>query len=428
MRSRLVLTTALAACFSPAPHRRLEPPRIIAESRASADSMMTNWSLDVRAAVAYALAHGPLAEERRDLEAIAEAKIGAARQLDNPEVRIGHSTDESIVGPTNRWTAALRLHTELPWAIGSRIAQARSGYDAERAATDAAKRALVARIEQRYLQLAFERTTQQVLDEELEIIGQRRRVIDEQVRYAAATRLELAIADLDLAEVTGARSAIDVTRAKQLSELAALIGVPAGQTWEPVLDTAALRDTRTGLDRDALVSRALGARPELAEAASRADAAEAASYVERTRRIPWFSWLQVEERFGSSSEWAISATIGLPLFSLNSGRIAVADAERRRYLDERARLAAQTVREVGDLVDLVEQTGRRARELQDRIDATEADLGALLAQERSVAVSDPVKLLLLEEHRVRARRAVLEAAYDHCAARIALQALVGDLP
>jgi outer membrane protein TolC len=428
MRSSLVLTIALGGCFSPAPHPRLAPPRVIAESRASADATVTSWALDVRAAVAYGLAHGPLAEERRDVEAIADAQIGAAGQLSNPELHVGESTDDSIVGSTNRWLVALRLHPDLPWAVAGRIAQARAGRDAERAVTAAARRALATRIEQLYLQLAFERATQQVLDEELEILGERRRVIGDQLQRATATRLELAIADQDVAEVTGARSAIDVACAKQLAALAALIGVPAGQTWQPVLDPAALRETRTGLDRDALVSRALAGRPELAEAASRADAADAAGYVERTRRVPWFSSLQVEESSRNGSEWAISATIGLPLFSLNSGRIAVADAERRRHLDDRTRLAARTVREVGELVDLVEQTGTRARDLQARIDATRLDIDALLAQDRSVAVSDPVKLLLLEEHRVRARRAVLEAAYDHRSAWIELQALVGGAP
>lgn len=419
MRSSLLL---LGACFHATAPATLAPPRLTEPQKTAAPA---SWDLDANAAVAYALGHGPAVADRRDQEAVAEARIGAAKQLTNPELHLGQTTEEDLlVGEQTRFVVAFRVFPDNPWMIDARVAQARAGYEAERAVTVTATRALTAQIYQLYAQLAFAEATKKILVDETAVLDERRRVLAEQLARNTATKLEVILADQDAAEIHTTLSAIELAATKQRAQLARLIGIPAGQTWKPVLDLAAEQRVRTGLDRAGLEARAL-ARPELAELAARTNAAEASAYQEKTKRLPWIDSLQVERSVRDNVEWAASASITLPLFSLNSGKIATAEAQRHQYAAERERLATDTLRQVDDAVELVEATGKRATELAASIAPASSELTALFAAEKSAAVSDPVKLLLLEERHVRAQRAMLDAAFDHRMAQIALDALVG---
>jgi outer membrane protein TolC len=425
MRSSVALVV-VTACFHPAPPEVLAPPQLAeAHEHAAAPA---SWELDRVAAITYALGHAPSAADRRDQEAIAEARIGAAKQLTNPELHLGQTTEEDLlVGEQTRFVVAFRVFPDNPWMIDARVAQARAGYEAERAVTTSAVRALTAQISQLYAQLAFGEATRAVLVQETAVLDERRRVLADQLARNTATRLEVILADQDATEIQTTISAIELTSAKQRAQLGRLIGIPAGQVWKPVLDLAAEQRVRIGIDRATLETRAL-ARPELAELAARTRAAEANAYQEKTKRVPWIDSLQVERSVRDNVEWAASASITLPLFSLNAGRIAVAEAQRHEYAAERERLAADTVRQVDDAIALVEATGKRANELATLIAPASTELTALFAAEKAAAVSDPVKLLLLEERHVRAQRAMLDAAFDHRMAVIALEALVGEAP
>ena len=384
-----------------------------------------SWDMDESAAIAFALAHSPMAADRRDQEAVAEARIGAAKQLTNPELHLGQTTEEDLlVGEQTRFVVAFRVFPDNPWLVDARIAQARAGHDAERAVTTTAVRALAAQISQLYAQLAFGEATRAILVQERAVLDERRRVLAEQLVHSTAIRLEVILAEQDAMANQTTISAIDLASERQRAQLARLIGIPPGQIWKPVLDLAAEQRVRTGLDRAALEARAL-TRPELAELAARARAADASAYQEKTKRLPWIDSLQVERSVRDNTEWAASASITLPLFSLNAGRIAAAEAERHHHAARRERLATDTIRQVDDAVALVEATGKRAHELAALIGPTSAELATLFAAEKAAAVSDPVKLLLLEERNVRAQRATLDAAYDHRLAVIALEALVG---
>ncbi|MBX3156412.1 MAG: hypothetical protein KF773_10465 [Deltaproteobacteria bacterium] len=424
---RSALLAALAGCaHTPA------PPRAAATlAEATPRARTVDYAhLDAEAAIAHARAHGPIAAERAELEAIARARIGAARQLADPEVRLGRSFDDSALDEPARTSVALRLHPDRPWEVDARLAQARSGVRAERATSEAAERAVAARIRRAYARLALAEVTARLLDRELGVLGERERVLAEQLGHATATRLEKALADQDLAEVAAARSAIDVAQLEHRAEIAALAGIPAAQPWTPALDAEVARLTavRTGLDREALVARAVASHPELAAAAARAEVAAAAAREESGRRVPWLETLQVERSERTEVAWAVSATVTLPLFGLTGGRLAVARAAQALVDAARTRLAGQTARDVAASVALVETTGARSAALRDQLAATSAAIEVLLAQERGASSSDPVKVLLLEERHLRAQRAVLDAALAHRTALIALEELVGAPP
>jgi outer membrane protein TolC len=418
-----------AACFHPAPLSQLGPlPNLELRGAPDAAPAMpppASWEFDERAAIAFALSHSAAVAERRDQEAIAEARIAAARQLTNPELHLGRSSELGLLGDeSSRFVVGLRVFPDMPWALDARIAAARATYAAERAVTTTATRALAAQIAQGYAQLAYGQATTDLLARSRAVLAERRHVLAAQLAHNTATQLEVVLAAQDAAEIDATISAIDVAATRQRAELARLIGIPVGQTWTPIWQLDTQQAIHTEIDRAALEAQAL-ARPELAELAARAHAAEATAYEERSHRAPWLQSLQIERSVRDTVEWAVSATISLPLFSLGTGKIATADAEQRRYANQRLRLGRDTLRQLDDAITVAEATGRRARALADQLAPASQQIAALLAAERSAAVSDPVKLLLLEERHVRAQRAMLDAAYDHRMAMIALEALTG---
>ncbi|MFT3697611.1 MAG: TolC family protein [Kofleriaceae bacterium] len=426
MRSSWLLF-ALAGCFHPT-HASLAPIRDEAVANEKRPANPESWNLDRAAAIQYALAHGPDLADRRDQEAVAEAKIGAAKQLTNPQLHLGQTTEEDLlVGEQTRFVVAFRVFPDMPWALDARIAQARAGYEAERAVTTSAKLALIAQIEQLYAQLAFGQATHDILAKEATVLGERRRVLNAQLAHNTATRLEVMLADQDFADITTTITSIELATTRQTTHLSQLLGIPPGQTWKPVIDLADEQKIHTGYVKGDLEAKAF-ARPELAKLQAQADAADASAYQEKTKRIPWLDNIQVERSVRDNVEWAASASITLPLFSLNSGRIAAAEAQRTQYANERRRLAIDTVRAVDDAVNLVEVTGKRAKDLADQLAPATSELDQLFAAEKTAAIADPVKLLLLEERYVRAQRAMLDAGFDHRMAVIALEALVGGTP
>lgn len=410
----------LVGCYAPT---RTAPPAFAVPKREPAEP--ASWTFDADAAVAYARDHAPALRDRADAEAIAEAGIGAAHQLSNPELHLGETSDDQLIGSTQRFVVAIRLHPDNPWALDAKIAQARAGVDVERAQTAEAARALEAQIRQTYAQLAFGDATRALLDKELAVLGNRAAMLHSQVQVGQATQLEGLLSDEDVAEIEATRSQIELAMAKNRAQLGRLIGIPAGQAWTPTWDFEALRQTRVGLDREALVRQAVAGSPDLAEAAARADVAGAAAYQDKTQRVPWITSLQIERSVRDTVEWAVAATVSLPIFSFNSGKIAVDEAQRRHFHDARARFAEDLRRQIDEAVDVVEATGKRATALAARLEPQRKDIAALFDAERTAATADPVKLLLLEEHYVRAQRAVLDAQYDHRVALIALDALVG---
>lgn len=427
MRS-LLLATLLAGCYTP-PSAAPVTPAEVAEwtagrTAARAGAAPASWDMDVEAAVAYAAEHGVAAQAGRDAQAIASAEIDAAGQLTNPEVRVGKTFD-GTVGASDRIFVALRVKPDMPWARSAAIASARANAKAEVAKTAASVRDAAREIRRLYAMLAFGEASRDVIVKQLAVQGQRRDVLAAQVARNAATQLELVLAEEDVVELETTRGELDVELTRARSELAELVGIPHGQTWRPTWDLAKLRAVETSFDRAALAKQALAARPELAEAAHRVQAADALAYRERARRIPWFEYLQVERSAKDEVDWAVSLGISVPLLSLNGGEIDAADARTHAADAERRRLAVETLSQLDAAIALAETTGKRARELADRIGPLDKAMTDLLGQAGAAAVTDPVKLLLLQERHVRAERAVLSAALEHRLALIDLASIAG---
>jgi cobalt-zinc-cadmium efflux system outer membrane protein len=423
MRTALVLALA-AGCYTPPSAAPPTPAELEAWSagRATSGTAPTSWDMDENAAVSYASTHAPLWTERHDVEAVAAAEVDAAGQLTNPEIHVGKTFD-GTVGQSDRIVVALRVSPDNPWERDASIASARADLAAERAHSAITRLDIEVRIRTLYASIAFGEATRDVLAKQLGVLAQRQKVLAEQVARGTATALEAMLADEDVLELETTRSTLDVELVRARAELGQLIGIPHGQAWRPVWNLENLRKVSTSFDRANYSNTAMHERPELAEAAHRMQAADALAYRERVRRAPWIQYVQVERSVRDNVDWAFSFNLSLPIFSLNSGRIAAADARTHIAATERQRIAAETMIEIDSAAALAETTGKRAKELADRIGPLDKALTDLLAA--NTVQLDPVKLLLLEERHTRAERALLSAQLDHRLAAIKLQALAG---
>ena len=422
----LVLAAALAGCYSPPSARPVSPAEVDAwtAGRATTRPAPASWDMDVDAALAYAAEHGSAAQAGRDAEGIARAEVGAAGQLSNPEVRVGKTFDGSE-NASDRIFVALRLKPDMPWARDAAIAGARANAAAEKARTAIAVRDAAKEIRRLYASLAFGEASRDVIVKQLGVLSKRRDVLAAQVARNTATQLELILAEEDLVDLEAKRGELDVELAQARGELAELIGIPHGQTWRPTWDLAKLRAVEVTFDRAALAQKALASRPELAEAAHKLQEADALAYRERALRMPWLEYLQVERSTKDAVDWAVSLGVSVPLLSLNGGEIEAADARTHAAHAERRRLAVGTLRELDAAIAYAEITGKRARDLTDRMAPLDKALTDLMSQPGAAAVTDPVKLLLLEERHVRAERAVLAAALAHRLAVIEIETIAG---
>lgn len=425
VRTALVAVFGLTACYKPP---SIAPPTLGEVRQWSRPKLPdagapASWRLDVEAAIAYAKTHSPAATERDDLEAVADARIDAAGQLTNPELRIGRTFDTEL-GAVDRTVVGVRFHPDMPWERSSNVAAARADAKAVHARSSVIERELVGKIRRGYATLAFREAIHDALTQEITHLTDRNRLLAGQVARAAATQFDALLADEDLLDLERTSSALEVEISQTRDELGAQLGIPAGQTWQPVWDLAALQAVEVTFDRDVLMARALAAQPELAELGHRAQGADARAYRERTKRIPWIDTLQIERSVRRTAEWAAFVQITLPVFSQNGGAIEVADAEVRATDRERQRIAARTVQRVDAAIAHARATGLRAKRMAERMALIDKAVGELMTQAAAAPV-DPMKLLLLDERHGRARRDALTAGLDHRLALIALAVVTG---
>ena len=306
----------------------------------------------------------------------------------------------SLIGDNERFLIAFRL---CPTALGAhaKIAAARASYRAERAThrrgeRESSRRSGALRRPSRSAtpparprhQLGCSRAP-----------ARARRAAP----HGAATQIEVTLADQDQSRSTPA-APIERRRRKR-AELAGCSACrPTGV--HPVWDTAAARAMHR------VRSRALGAarspRPELAELAARAEAADAAP----TRARP--PGAVVRGGPGRAlgpirRDWAVASTSRCRS-PLNSGAIAAADARRAGLVAERRRLAAAPS-QVDAAIELAEATGRRARGCRSARAAGRA-LTALVAPAGRRDQRSGQAAAARGARRPR-RRAVLDADHDH---------------
>ena len=292
---------------------------------------------DEEALVRFALSHNPELRAVRWDQDIASAGVKSASALSNPIARGEwlHVQSPAQYG----WGVGLEWTPPQPGVYGSVTDAARAQVRATKA--DFSERAadLEANVRRGYAQIG-------ALEEEIVLadksIATRRAVqqaVKDRVSHGASSRIDLSLAAVSLARGEQVRDELSLSRATEITQLEALVGLPPGQTLtlkpQP-LAAGSGPNADAAIGADGLQQRAVAQRPQLQADAARADAADLTASAERAKRWPWLA-LQARYRRHDQSTYPDDVTLGLemtlPIFNQNPGPIAAADATRHALRD-----------------------------------------------------------------------------------------------
>lgn len=399
---------ALAGCF--APQRTPPGERALALHERTITPPVTPSADDLAPAtlsIDEAVARAKRRSARLALAAArvhtAEARTAESGALKNPEVRVQNLRLDQAIAEAPRASTAVRVFPPRPGENDARTAAARAIENAARAELRAEELA-----EEGEIRWMFQEVL--LFEEEMGVAGEAagsRRALSEAVRARAtaslATRVDEAYADLAAAEAAADLASVKSARDAAFAALMDRVGLRPDAGVRLVGDGADARALPALPDETALIAAALRARPEIVVSASRVDAADAAAYVERAQRWPWFSFLQVGYDVGPGVRdglgFSFAAGIDVPVLDTHADGVARAEAERS---EAQRRLEAQVesiAREVRERL----REARAARELLASFEASATPVAVAAAEAAKEALAagqiDLVRMHLVEERR-----------------------------
>ncbi|MBL9104992.1 MAG: TolC family protein [Myxococcales bacterium] len=444
MRPALLALVLLApACFrAPAPSgqrslatwhamRDTTPPGARANA-GGAPSPAPGEALTAEQAYRLALARNPdlaIAEAEAD---VAEAQIGEAKQLENPTLRFTNFQVDETVGRPG-FNLGLRAPIPRPGSRHARIQAAKMVAGGARARAEAARRLLHAEVQRLFARLALLTADLEELARAAELAERRRQQIAARVDRAVATRVDLSLATVDHAEIVDEVSRVRSEKAATESEITALVAPGTRQTYR--VGPADLEPSALAGDRDALIERAVAARPEPRAGQSSTGAAEAELYLARNEVWPWLTWAQVNYAINptamtatSQNAFGFALALDLPLLSWNRGKIRAARAlVRQRNLEERAAVATVAA-EVDAALARVREADRRLQDLDANLLPQVEDAARQADEALAAGGLDLEAVLEIHERRIAARRLRLAALYERRDAVLALEAAISAAP
>lgn len=364
-------------------------------------------TLTLEAAVEKALASHPDLIAARSAREIVKHEREAARALPVPELRFTANNVAADPEVTNqRNSVGWRWSPPRPGEIALKTKAVEKQRLAIEARIGVAEARLAAQVRQAYRRAVLSGHRARLAEEFKELRRLMVEVTRRQVASGVKDAVEGEIAVLSLADAEAA--------AQRAWSSAKLEKLALGRLLPPGGDDITLAPLSMmeapALDRSALTSKALHARPELAEAGANCSHFRALADVARNRRYPWINTVQLNRRIATSGDsnggWGIQLGIDLPFFRTADqaeAKIQLAEAARCRLEEKalRARIegevdAAITQIEAlrADLDKLNEMTqGPLARAVEvtktalaagraDRLDVLQAEARQLALRER----------------------------------------------
>jgi cobalt-zinc-cadmium efflux system outer membrane protein len=381
---------------------------------------------DEDALVRFALAHNPDLRAAHWAEDIASAGVQSASALSNPLARAEwlHVQSPSQYG----WGVGLEWTPPQPGVYGSTTDAARAQVRAVKADFSERSADLEAAVRRSHAQLGALEEEIALAEKSVETRRAVQQALKERVSHGASSRIDLSLASVSLARGEQARDQLLLTRATEVAQLEALVGLPEGQrlSLEPRPVAAPSAESKGAVAPE---PRAIAQRPQLQADAARTDAADLTLSAERARRWPWLA-LQARYRRHDQSTYADDVTLGveltLPIFNQNPGPIAAAEASRRALRD------VATAHRLGierDVRILRAESARR-REIAEHYALSIAPVlsehAALVKQALAVLELDVTALLAAEDMVTNGGIEYLEARLAQRKAEIALSRSLGE--
>jgi cobalt-zinc-cadmium efflux system outer membrane protein len=380
-------------------------------------------------AVTLALLRNPDLRVFRMKRQVAKGAVVAAAAIPNPSLKI------EALHLQEFGTSSQGLGLGLQWSPPQPVE-----WSARRRKAEARLREVEQEILEREWQLATEVRSAHATLLELEEQGRllestvtrRRRIVDlvqRRMQLGAATRLDLNLATLALAQAERDRDETEARHAVTARAFHALLGAAEAQL---VLRGKAAVDEGDAEppDERSLEDQSVAARPSLRAAKERLEQREQSVRREHAQRWPWIQ-LSAAPRFRLNEsakyehDFLLGVELSLPLFNWNRGGILVAEAERS---EEREKMVAQLAalrRDIGVARARIEGHRAALRHFRKTV------LPALGEYERVLDLAirggqvDLVAVLAAEDVVLRHRRAYAELLLEQRKAWLALERAVG---
>lgn len=375
-------------------------------------------SLTVDSAIALAKKNSARRLALEASVAAAEANVAAADRRKNPEFRVSQLRLDELVQNNGQARTALRFFPDRPGAVAADVAEARAKHAQILASLRLEEQAIEADV-----RWAFDDVV--LLDAEIAItktIAQTRQTLRAQMqaRVAASTgtALDEALAELSSVEADSDLAQMEARRHEARGLLFDRLGLPPDSSVEVIGDPPLSWPPTALPSEKVLVERALRSSPEIAVAAAKIDAADARSFAERAKRLPWFTFLEVGYEFSPKTTqglgWTFQGGVDLPIFDTNSNGIAASNATKtaaeRAFEAEVERIVREVrarMRDVQSAEGLVTQyrnralpaAERAAKEAQRALENRNIDAVRALSIEEKRAVVDLHLLQLIRRYR-----------------------------
>jgi outer membrane protein, heavy metal efflux system len=330
-------------------------------------------SLELSAVTAAVLARNPSLERARQSWREALAQYPQASSLDDPSLGVSVAP-LSLFDPDAAVGVGAELRQPLPFP-GKRYLRGQTALAQAEATRDeyrAAQQQLVLMAAQLYYDYFLLDRALEINDEHLALLGQYRDTIARYLETGRAGQDDALKVDVDLAELSKARVALEADRAVTIARLNALLQRrPAAALPAPPADLALPRPLAAADDfADDLADRALQGRPELAAVGARERAARAQIDLARREFYPDFRISGSYNRMWPMLSHQVMLGLSVDLPFARSRRTAAVDAAQARVARMRAErdaLASDVVREVAVARRRVAEADDSARLYRDRV-------------------------------------------------------------
>jgi len=428
-----VALAMLAGCYS---SQAVDVGAAVADWRASQASApaprahdRSTWTADEL--VARALEANPdlLAWGAR-AEASAAA-VDAAGEFADLEVRLTEGKLDQLEKGNPTFEIALRGRPPRPGTVDSQVDSARLRAEEVAAQRDAARRRLRSRVRRLHAEVTLASGELKVAQTEETLRARRRDLEQNRMEQQAASQLDVALAELDRAEVADEAAVLALRRDRALAELRGLLDLPAPAALEVVGPPGGVEpdaEPVTAEARDRWVAEAHATRAELRETGAALARSRADAYRARARRWPWLGYVQLSYEANDKSgplTWGFALALDVPLFAWTGAEVDAQDAAtRRRRVEHRANIT-RIAREVEASLDRVARARERLDAVRGVLLPAAAEAGRLAEQAEATQALDALRAVRLQVSRLRARRRHLDALRGWVLARVSLDAAVG---
>lgn len=325
----IVLLCGMTGCYRPTtmPMDSLFRPWLSSERSSSALSSRKQWPvvavLDESQVVFHLLHSNPRLQTLRQRLRVVQAGVGAVAPVMNPELRImGISSGVLANNQLDPLGIRLRWEPPVPTAYGAKTDLALALAQVEEHNVWAETYRLLHQVRNLYAQLL---STELLLEQQQQRLQRSQQMwLWEQARQQSSRSSVLQVASRRLAylQQQAVLQQWQFTRNMQRIQLQTWLGIRGPCRVQPatLLSTSVAEIPALTV----LLKQALIRSPELHGIQSQYRAAHAQLWLEKIKRIPWFSYVQFSYEFGQSF-WPDGFTLGmgltLPIFDWNTGKI-----------------------------------------------------------------------------------------------------------